>query len=162
MALALLCVGLSAAACGCGHGSIDKNAPYEPNTPAPAPHAGLFVSDHGTMTFSGDGETVELDFDEDLAQRLGLPAGEQTASYEFWSGDLPPHGYGPVRYDAAMTFWLTVGPADGGTTVKIDIGTYEDGRFYTGTNCTTADRITFFVSGTDAGEDPEPIEFRKS
>ena len=99
---------------------------------------------------------------KDLAQRLGLPAGEQTASYEFRSGDLPPHGYVPVRYDAAMTFWLTVGPADGGTTVKIDIGTYEDGRFYTGTNCTTADRITFFVSGSDAGEDPEPIDFIKS
>ena len=159
MVLALLFAGLLLCAYGCGLRD-NGNRPYEPDTPAPSPHDGVFVSDHGTMTFNGDGKTVLLDFDEDLAGRLGLPAGEQTAAYEFRSGDLPPHGYVPVRYDAAMTFWLTLGEGNGALTVKIEAGKYEDGHFYTGTNCIEADRITFFVDKSD-GSGREPIDFRK-
>ena len=38
--------------------TIHINMPYEPDTPAPAPHEGVFTSEHGSMTFSGDGESV--------------------------------------------------------------------------------------------------------
>ena len=159
-ALALLCAGLALLLCACGGGHVDKNYPYEPDTPAPSPHEGTFVSEHGKMVFNGDGHSVLLDLDGDLAQRLGLPAGEQAASYEFRSGDLPPHGYVPTRYDAAMTFWLTVGEGDGAVTVMVEVGKYEDGRFYTGTNCTEADRITFFVERPDGGN-REAVDFLK-
>ena len=48
---------------GCGAGSA--NMPYEPDTPAPDPHVGKFVSDHGEMSFNGDGISVEIDFDDE-------------------------------------------------------------------------------------------------
>ena len=159
----LLCAGILLCAAGCGGpGHLHINQPYEPDTPAPSPHDGVFVSAHGTMTFNGDGETVLLDFDEDLAQRVGLPAGEQKAVYTFCSGNLPPHGYVPVRYDAAMTLWFTVGEGDGAVTVMIEVGKVVDGKFYTGVECTEADRITFFVEKSDGSGGREPIEFRKS
>ncbi len=160
-ALALLCAGLLLCASGCGPGGVHINRPYEPDTPAPSPHEGVFVSDHGTMTFNGDGKTVLLDFDEGLARRLGLPSGEQTAAYTFRSGNLPPHGYVPVRYDAAMTFWLTVGEGEDSVTVMIEVGKYENGEFYTGVGCTTADRITFFVEKADSSARPDPLDFWK-
>ena len=157
--LAALCAGLLLGVCGCGDG---RNIPYEPDTPAPPPHEGRFVSEHGTMTFNGDGETVLLDFDGELARRLGLPAEAQAATYEFRSGDLAPHGCVPARYDAAMTFWLTVGQGGDAVTVKIDAGKYEDGHFYTGTDCITADRITLFVDRADGSGGWEAIDFLKS
>ena len=166
--LAALCAGLLLGLCGCGGGKpgddgfVDLNYPYEPDTPVPPPHEGRFVSGHGTMTFNGDGKTVLLDLDGELARRLGLPEGEQAASYEFRSGDLAPHGYIPIRYAAAMTFWLTVGQGGDAVTVKIDAGKYEDGNFYTGTNCITADRITLFVDRADGSGDWEAIDFLKS
>ena len=161
-ALMALCAALAVFACGCGGGRGDNgNMPYEPDTPAPPPHEGVFVSDCGTMTFRGDGEHVTINFDESLASRLGLPAGEQAATYEFRSGNLPPHGYVDVRYDVAMTFWLTVGEGDDAVTVMVDAGKYEDGHFYTGTNCITADRITLFVEKTPDSHDWEPIDFLK-
>ena len=153
---ALLCLGLF---CGCRPWGVYDNRPYEPDTPAPSPHDGVFVSDHGTMTFNGDGETVLLDFDGDLAGWLGLPAGERAAAYEFRSGDLPPHGYVPVRYDTAMTFWITVGEGSGAVTVMVRVGEVVDGQFRTGTNCTAADRITFMVDKPDGGR--EPVDFLK-
>ena len=138
---------------------IDMNYPYEPDTPWPDPHNGTFVSEHGTMIFNGDGETVRIDFDEDLADGLGLPAGEQDATYEFTSGYLPPHGYVDTRYDAAMVFWLTVGEGDEAETVMVEVGKYEDGHFYSGTDCVTADRITFFI---DAEDGREAVDFLKT
>ncbi len=155
--IAALCAGLALSICGCA----DRNYPYEPDSPAPAPHDGTFVSAHGTMTFNGDGKTVLLDFDDDLTQRLGLPSGARAAAYEFLSGDLPPHGRVPVRYDAAMAFRLTVGGDAGAGSVLIDVGKYEDGQFYSGTNCVTAERITFFVD-LPSGGGREPVDFLKS
>ena len=169
--LALLAAALALAGCG-GEESdttppggeippIDINYPYEPDTPAPAPHEGTFVSDCGTMTFNGDGERVTIDFDEALAEWLGLPAGEQEATYQFFSGDLPPHGHVMVRYDAAMDFELTVGEGDDQKRVMIEVGKYEDGHYYTGTNCVTADRITFFVDTADDSGDLVVVDFLK-
>ena len=161
---AALCLVLALLVCACGTGGRGDggNMPYEPDTPAPSPHIGLFVSEHGTMSFNGDGKTVTIDFDEDLAQRLGLPAGVQEAAYEFRSGNLPPHGYVPTRYDVAMTFFLTVGEGEDAVTAMTDVGQYADGHFYSGTNCTTADRITFFVDKADGTGDWEPVDFLKS
>ena len=99
--LALLCACL----CGCVH----ENKPYDPGTPEPAAHEGLFRSEHGSLRFHGDGKTVTIDFDEYLAALAGLPAGEQEGSYVFLSGDLPPHGSVEVRYDTACELKLSVG-----------------------------------------------------
>ncbi|MBR5754491.1 MAG: hypothetical protein IKX97_01530, partial [Erysipelotrichaceae bacterium] len=75
------------------------NYPYEPDTPAPDPHTGTFVSEYGTMTFNGDGKTVVLDIDGELAGLAGLPEGKNEGTYIFLSGDLPPHGSMEIRYD---------------------------------------------------------------
>lgn len=108
--LALLCVCL----CGCVH----ENKPYDPGTPEPAAHEGLFTSEHGSLRFSGDGKTVTIDFDGELAGLTGLPAGETAGSYAFLSGDLPPHGSVPVRYDTAYELKLTAGE----TSVTVGLG----------------------------------------
>ncbi len=139
---------------------VDMNMPYEPDTPAPAPHEGVFKSEHGTMTFPGDGESVILNFDRELAEALGLPEGEQEAKYVFMSGYLAPHGHVPVRYDVAFMIRLVVGEGDSRSIADVDIGLYENGSFFTGTNCTTPDRITFFVEWEEDA-DTEAVDFLK-
>ena len=147
--------------CGNGGGPLEhKNMPYEPDTPAPVPHEGVFVSEHGTMTFSGDGESVIIDFDMALAECLGLPEGEQEAKYVFLSGVLPPHGNVPVRYDVAHMVRIVAGEGDESRSADINIGRYSDGSFSTGTGCTTSDRITFFMDWKDDG-DWEAVDFLK-
>ena len=147
--------------CGNGGGPLEhKNMPYEPDTPAPAPHEGTFVSEHGTMIFSGDGKSVVIDFDGALAECLGLPEGEQEAKYVFLSGVLPPHGNVPVRYDVAHMIRIVAGEGDENRSADIDIGLYKDGSFSTGTGCTTSDRITFFMDWKDDG-DWEAVDFLK-
>ena len=133
------------AACGTLGGGA-PNMPYVPDTPAPDPHIGLFVSDHGTMEFNGDGKTVIYNFDKTLAELTGLPEGEHEAEYSFMSGPLPPTGSTPIRYDVAHELKITVG-SDSAT---IDIGVVNNGSASTGTNCTTADRITF-IYHADSG-----------
>ena len=98
------------------------NYPYEPDTPAPDPHDGTFVSEHGTMTFNGDGTSLVFDFDEELAELAGLPAGEQTGTYVFLSGDLPPHGSIDVRYDIAHEWQISLDDEY----VVIDLGLASD------------------------------------
>ncbi len=96
--------------CSCSHPD-PSNSPYDPGTPVPADHEGTFVSPHGSMTFNGDGESVVLDFDEELRAMLELQdmeEGEQEGTYVFLSGDLPPHGSYPIRYDVAHEMQLTV------------------------------------------------------
>lgn len=96
--------------CGCSlFIAKPDNKPYEPDTPAPSPHDGSFVSEHGTMRFYGDGEKISFCFDEYLAKLCGLPEGEQEGTYVFLSGDLPPHGSIPVRYDTAHELRITSG-----------------------------------------------------
>lgn len=141
-ALLILCT-------GCGFGDPNPgNMPYEPDTPAPAAHDGLFVSEHGSMRFSGDGTGVELDFDAELAGLTGLPEGKQTGSYVFLSGDLPPHGSMPVRYDTAHELQIDAG----GVSAVIDMGIASaDGKTAeSGVNTVTPERIPMLFHG-DSG-----------
>ncbi len=100
------------------------NYPPVPDTPAPAPHKGVFVSDHGSMEFNGDDTSVVIDFDAELAEMSGLPEGRAEGTYVFLSGDLPPHGSIDIRYDAAHELRITAGD----TSVVLDLGIVtEDG-----------------------------------
>ena len=99
-------------------------------------------------------------FFEAQQPKLNLPEGENEAEYVFMSGYLPPHGNVPVRYDVAHALLITAGQGDSSASAMIDIGEYKDGSFYTGTNCTTADRITFFIDWKDNG-DKEAVDFLK-
>ena len=123
-------------------GAGSPNMPYEPDTPAPDPHNGLFVSDHGTMEFNGDGKSVTTDFDSELSALLGLPEGKQELTYVFLSGDLPPGGSVDCRYDVAHELRLST--AD--TSVVVDMALIgEDGVTVTkGTNHVTPERIPMF------------------
>ena len=145
-ALMLLCVGCAQSSQG--NNEILDNYPYEPDTPAPAAHEGVFISEHGKMTFSGDGENLVIDFDEELASLTGLPRGEHEAVYVFLSGNLPPHGSFPVRYDTAHELQITVS----GKTVVIDMGlAAENGSTgTTGVDTVTPERIPMLFHN-DAG-----------
>ena len=111
---------------GCSHpGPEPDNYPYEPDTPTPAAHDGTFVSDHGSMVFNGDGESIVIDFDKELSELTGLPEGSQKGKYAFLSGNLPPHGSMPVRYDIAHELEITVA----GQSAVVDMGiAAEDGK----------------------------------
>lgn len=137
LALALLCGCL----CGC---IVHENKPYDPGTPEPVPHDGLFTSEHGSLRFNGDEKTVTIDFDEYLAKLTGLPAGESEGSYVFRSGDLPPHGSVPVRYDTAYELELSVG----GRSVVLQIGeASEDGNTgYVSIGMVTSEHIPIELS----------------
>ena len=135
---------------GCVKPVINENPgnyPYEPDTPAPAAHDGLFVSEHGSLRFSGDGKNVTIDFDEAFSGWTGLLQGEQTGIYVFLSGNLPPNGSFPVRYDIAHEMELTIGEKS----VVIDMGiASEDGKTgHVGVNVVTPERIPMLFSGED-------------
>ena len=140
--------------------TVHINMPYEPDTPAPAPHEGVFTSEHGTMTFSGDGESVIIDFDKKMSDCLRLPEGKQEARYVFLSGEYAPYGRMPIRYDVASMFRIITGEGKEIISAEINIGEYKDGRFQTGTDHTTADRITFFMDWENNG-DWEAVDFLK-
>ena len=148
-ALTRLCLLLTAAlliwgCCAC-RGPGSDNSPYVPNTPAPANHDGLFVSEHGSLRFNGDGESVVIDFDAYLAELTGLPEGEQQATYDFLSGDLPPHGSVPVRYDAAHELRLTVGEQS--VVLDMAIASADGKTSQAGINTVTPERIPMKFSG---------------
>ncbi|MBQ1372270.1 MAG: hypothetical protein IIY70_05000 [Oscillospiraceae bacterium] len=136
---ALLLPGL----CSC-MGPGDDNRPFEPDTPAPPDHTGSFRSEHGSMRFNGNGKNVIIDFDATLAKLSGLPEGEQTATYVFLSGDLPPHGSMPIRYDVAHELQICVGE----TAVNLDLGiAAPDGSgAQSGLNTVTSERIPLLFS----------------
>ena len=133
---------------GCAKPVINENPgnyPYEPDTPAPAPHEGTFVSEHGSLRFSGDNKSIVTDFDETLAGLTGLPGGEQKGTYVFLSGNLPPNGSFPVRYDIAHEMELSIG----GKSVVIENGiASEDGKTAkSGVDTVTPERIPMLFSG---------------
>lgn len=80
-----------------------KEQPPAADTPEPAAHCGEFSSDYGTMTFSGDGESVSIDFSAELADAAGLPSGTAEGTYVFTFQN------GMYRYDKADGFTITVG-----------------------------------------------------
>jgi len=103
------------------------NRPYEPDTPAPDPHDGVFSSGASRMTFNGDGSSVVLELDTGFAERTGLPAGRSEGTYTFIE-DLPPHGHVSVRYDTARDLDICIGAGDERVMVTLDLGyAAEDG-----------------------------------
>ena len=134
--LILSCAGILTSCSGNGSGD---NYPYEPDTPAPDPHEGMFVSAHGSMAFNGDGESVTINFDEELADLLGLPSGEQSGKYVFLSGELPPHGSVPVRYDVAHELRLTIG--DQSVMVGMGLAAADGSTAQVGVGVVTPERI---------------------
>ena len=88
--------------CSACAASRPDNYPFEPDKPAPAPHDGLFSSEHGTISFNGDGESITFDFTPELQEATGLPGGEQNGSYVF----LFQHKQ--WRYDKAERFRIAV------------------------------------------------------
>ena len=135
--------------CGGCHAQVPRpeNRPWEPDTPVPAAHDGVFRSDHGTMRFNGDGESVEFDFDAELATLSGLPQGARKGTYEFLSGELPPHGSLPVRYDVAHELRISTGWRS--SVLKLGLA-QEDGKsFRSGTGTVTGTRIPLVFSTDD-------------
>lgn len=85
----------------CAQNVNPGNYPKEPDGPEPEAHNGVFVSEYGVMTFNGDGKSITIDIQTDLARLFELEEGEYIGTYVFLSGLLPPNGSFPIRYDAA-------------------------------------------------------------
>ena len=128
------------------------NYPYEPDTPAPDPHNGVFVCEGGTMTFNGDGESIVIDFSEELAGVCNLPAGEHEGSYVFLTGNLPPHGSMPIRYDVAHELEITVTDDGKESRAVMDLGiaSADGSSGQSGVDTVTPERIPFMFR-TDQG-----------
>ena len=77
--------------------------PPHADSPEPPAHSGKFVSEYGSMTFNGDGESVIIDFQQELADATGMPAGAAEGQYVF------TFQQGMYRYDKADSFKLTIG-----------------------------------------------------
>lgn len=82
--------------CGCRK---HNDGPPDPGTPEPSPLAGVFVSEHGSFTFDGDGKTVLVDLDDEL--NAYIPDG--TMEYFFKWGS-----FGLCRYDVASDLQLSM------------------------------------------------------
>ncbi|MCR5789307.1 MAG: hypothetical protein K6G83_05395 [Lachnospiraceae bacterium] len=148
-------LGLTLSLWGCG--SIpEKPDDYNPedlildgppsyDVPPVDPHNGIFVNEHGTMTFNGDGESVVLDIDGNVARDTGLPEGTTEAGYYFYN-PIEPVGY-VCGYNEAHEMHFKIGEDD----ISVDVGQVsEDGSFHTGVDQITADRITIFGNGLDS------------
>ena len=111
---------------GCSPKSYD--GPPDPGTPEPPFHDGIFMSEYGTMTFDGDGETVYIDFSPEYLEVLDNPPNEETYSYVFtW------YSFGKCRYDVATEFKLYNDASD----TSLNFSLYLEGEG------TTKDRIAF-------------------
>lgn len=77
--------------------------PPAADSPEPPAHSGKFVSEYGSMTFNGDGESVIIDFQSELAEATGLPTGAAEGQYVF------TFQQGMYRYDKADGFDLIIG-----------------------------------------------------
>ena len=129
--------------CCCRGPDHDGNFPYEPDTPAPDPHEGVFVSEWGKMVFNGDGESITITVGPELAKLFAIPEGEYSGKYVFLSGDLPPNGSFPIRYDVAHELQLDL-DVDGEAYSKVfDVGiAADDGSSGTvGVDVVTPERI---------------------
>ena len=77
--------------------------PPTADSPEPPAHIGKFVSEYGSMTFNGDGESITIDFLPELADATGLPTGVADGQYVF------TFQQGMYRYDKADTLALNIG-----------------------------------------------------
>lgn len=93
--LTLMVVALSLIIVSCGTPTYD--GPPWPDTPDPDPLSGVYSGDYGTLTFSGDGNTVTADF-SGTAEEI-IADGEYGYVFLWNSG-------GEVRYDIATDFRL--------------------------------------------------------
>jgi len=124
---AVAAAALLLSALGCAGCTRSDNRPYEPDTPVPEPHDGVFSSGASRMTFNGDGSTVILELDGGFAARTGLPEGRSEGTYAFIE-DLPPHGHVSVRYDTARDLDIYIGTGDDQVMITLDLGyASEDG-----------------------------------
>ena len=125
--------------CGCSALFTDRNIPYEPESPTPAPHDGIFISEHGRMEFNGDGTSICIEFDDLLSELTGLEAGRHEGSYVFLSGDLPPSGNVPVRYDTAHI--LQISCKEQSAMIDVGIADVNGSGASIGTGIVTAESI---------------------
>ena len=93
---------LAAAAIALLTGCVTEQPPPA-DSPEPPAHSGKFVSEYGSMTFNGDGESVTIDFLPELAEATGLPTGAANGQYVF------TFQQGMYRYDKADGFELIIG-----------------------------------------------------
>ena len=95
----LLCLCLMACLAAC---SCSDDRPPQTDTPAPANHSGTFLSEYGSLTFNGDGQTITVKAGAAFAAASGLPAGENTGTYVFLFHNEQ------WRYDQAETLRITI------------------------------------------------------
>lgn len=57
--------------------------PPPADSPEPPTHSGKFVSEYGSMTFNGDGESITICFEDSFAAESGFPCGECEGTYAF-------------------------------------------------------------------------------
>lgn len=96
--IVILIVAVIALLTGCA-----TEQPPAADSPEPPAHNGKFVSEYGSMTFNGDGESVTIDFLPELADATGLPTGAAEGRYVF------TFQQGMYRYDKADGFELIIG-----------------------------------------------------
>ena len=82
----------------CGY----KNDPPGDDAPLPENLDGEFTSEYGSMSFNGDGDSIVVDFSEELAKALNFQTGKCEGTYVF----LFDHK--EWRYDKADTFAITI------------------------------------------------------
>lgn len=82
----------------CGY----KNGPPGDDAPWPENLDGEFTSEYGSMSFNGDGNSIVVDFSEELAKALNFQTGKCEGTYVF----LFDHK--EWRYDKADTFAITI------------------------------------------------------
>lgn len=118
----------------CGY----KNNPPGDDTPWPANLDGEFTSEYGSLYFSGDGESVVVDFSEELAQALNCPTGKSEGTYVFLFDNKA------WRYDKSDTLAISIGDSD-----------YYFKNIFTQTN---GDKIVLYLPDFNGDE---PISFEK-
>ncbi len=131
-AIALLVAVLMLMSCGY------KNGPPGDDTTWPENLAGEYTSEYGSMHFTGDGESIVVNFSEELSAALNCQTGELEGTYVF----LFDHK--AWRYDKADEFDIFIGD-----------NTYSFTNMFTQTN---EDRIVLCVPEFN---DNAPISFEK-
>ncbi len=132
----------------CVQNNTLDNYPLEPDGPAPDPHDGVYVSEYGSLIFNGDNESITVQIGKELTQLFELEEGEYEGSYVFLSGNLPPHGSFPIRYDAAHELQIDLDNNGTQYSKVFDIGVAsEDGKSGTvGLNTVSPERIPFLFN----------------